>query len=145
MNKLFFALLGMSMVFVSCKSSDGGVKENNGMVQVQNKPLGMWKSMEWKSSDNLKKEGIYYIAEVPADKKTISVSCTNYNRFWISSVNGNGVTDKNVFNGDYYTVKCEGNVLTVSFDANNSEERTFNITIQSGDVFSRLKFVQKGK
>ena len=146
MKKMFFALLALSMCFVSCKSSGGSVKEDNAM-QIERKPMGMWKAMEWTSSDRLEKDNSVVKVEVPAAKNTVELNCTNYNRFWISSVNGKGMakSDFESYKGEYFDVKCEGNKLLVSFDENTVSERVLDLTIQAGDVFSRIQFNQKAE
>lgn len=147
MKKILFAMLALGMSFVSCKSSSGSANGNNGMEQTVRKPMGAWKAMEWTSSDKIEKQGGVIVVEVPAIKNNVELNCTNYDRFWISTVDSKGIDNakKESYKGDFYEIKCEGNSLSVSFDANNAAERSFNVMIQSGDVFSRIQFVQKGE
>lgn len=145
MKKIFFALLALSMTFVSCKSSGSSVKEDNSMENVARKPMGAWKAMEWTSSDKIEKDGATTVVDVPGVKNNVELNCTNYNRFWISTIDGKTISQKESFKGEFFEVKCEGNSLLVSFDANTAAERSFDIMIQSGDVFSKIKFVQKAE
>ena len=146
MKKIFFALMALSMCFVSCKSSDGSVKKDSAM-QIERKPVGVWKAMEWTSSDKIEKDKSVIKVEVPAVKNTVELNCTNYNRFWISTVNGKGIEKTAIesYKGEFFEIKCEGNRLLVSFDANTAAERAIDLTIQSGDIFSHLQFNQKAE
>ena len=145
MKKLFFALLACSLVFVSCKSSGGSVKDGNDMENVGRRPMGVWKAMEWTSNDKIEVDKSVVKVEVPAAKNTVELTCNNYNRFWISSVSKKGVAEneKFAYKGEYYSVRCDGNKLYVTFEANTAAERTVDIQIQAGDIFSRLQSNQK--
>ena len=147
MKKIMFALLALGMTLVSCKSSNGSAKGDNSMEQVARKPMGMWKAMEWTSSSKMEKKDAVYVVNVPADKNNVELNCSNYNSFWLSSVNERGITadNKDAFDGEFFNVKCLGNKLLVAFDTKASTERSFYVTVQAGDVFSRIKFVQKAK
>ena len=135
------------MVMVSCKSSSGSVKEKDAMENVGRTPMGVWKAMEWTSSDKIEKQNNIVLVEVPAAKNTVELSCTNYNRFWISSVDGKGIaeTQREVMKGEFFNISCMGNQLLVSFEGNTSAERSVDVTIQAGDIFSKIKFVQKAE
>lgn len=147
MKKIFFALLALSMCFVSCKSSGGSVNKEDNAMQIERKPIGVWKAMEWTSSDRIEKENSVVKVNVPAAKNTVELNCKTYSNFWISSVNGESVanSDNKSFKGEFFEIKCEGNKLLVSFDANTIADRTLDLTIQGGDIFSKLNFNQKAE
>lgn len=147
MKKIFFVMLAFSMVMASCKSSGGSVKGDNAMENVGRRPMGMWKAMEWTSNDRIEKDKNIVVVDVPAAKNTVELNCTNYNRFWLSSINGKGIaeTQRETMSGEFFSIKCLGNQLLVSFEGNAAAERTLDVTIQSGDVFSKIKFVQKAE
>ena len=147
MKKLIFAMFALGLVMVSCKSSSGTVKGKDKMENVNRRPMGVWKAMEWSSSDKIETGNGVVKVEVPAAKNMVELDCTNYNRFWLSSVNGKGVAtaQKESYKGEFFEISCIGNKLMVSFDANSSAERSVVIDIQSGDIFSKITLTQKAE
>lgn len=104
------------------------------------KKEGLWDPMKWKSN-------VENNMPVPVSGNTYTFECTNYKSFWISNILENGV---NVYiepgkehSGEWYTVIVEKNIMTITFSANTTtSDRTLNICVTAGDIFSTLSFNQ---
>lgn len=127
---LFVALLGFS----SCGTDE---------------PDGKWEKMKWTNVDNLMNvNGVYLL---PEEGGTFTFLCRNYEQPWISSVAVNGVTYKvnsennKVFNGEWFTLKFEGNKLTITLQSlpQSVESRGFDLVATAGDIFDTFIFNQK--
>ena len=126
---LFVALLGFS----SCGSEE---------------PIGKWENMKWTNVDNLKNvNGVYLL---PAEGGTYTFLCRNYEQPWISSVTVNGeypegYENSRVFNGEWFTVKFEGNklIITVQSLPQSLGSRGFDLMVTAGDIFDKFIFNQQ--
>lgn len=112
-----------------------------------------WESMKWKSEvfGYLTKDGKKYI-HVPKYGDRCIFTCTNYNRFWVSSVaiteDGSTVIhyenpdDRRIFKDKTIYVEIESNKMKVYFPPSCAKDRMFEVVVTAGDIFHTFRFMQ---
>ena len=108
---------------------------------------GDWDPMKWNADEPVQiTDGVY---NVSADEGTVSFSCSNYSKPWLSSAKVNGEDihpDKDnsgLIDSENFRAEIQGNKLSVHFKANESaQERSFSITVTAGDIFYTFNFEQ---
>ncbi len=134
MKKIFFTFFICTLFsLLSCESST---------------PDGLWDPMRWKTSVQINKDRnkCKYI-NVPAEGGTYVFHCKNYSDFWISDI---GVNGRDVFNhmddfktckGDWGSVECKSNILTVIISPKYIEKSdTIIVGVTAGDIFDSFLF-----
>lgn len=109
---------------------------------------GDWEPMTWKTEVKMGKGSI----SVPAEGGTYEFTCTNYGKFWFSSVQEDG---KYVEPGYYDAIRIVGkwswaevkeNVMTVIISPNTTDNRrSVVIVTTAGDIFDYFTFNQAGQ
>ena len=119
-----------------------------GVSSCGDEPDGKWAKMKWTNVNNLMNVGGVYI--LPDDGGSFSFLCRNYEHPWIESVTVNGVQysaneDRLAYNGEWFTVKFEGNnmIVTAQPMPANLDSRGFNIQVTAGDIFDNIVFSQQ--
>ena len=107
---------------------------------------GKWGPMKWNTKLN-----IADIA-VPAAGETFTFECNNYSSFWLSAIKDNGHQEElphdgnalRRFDGGWYTIRIEGNSMTVALGANGdrTQQRRLIVEVTAGDIFSNFQFIQ---
>ena len=132
-QKILFITIFMGTLFslVSCESLDG-----------------KWDPMKWKTSVKVQKDKNKnkYI-NVPAEGGTYLFHCKNYRDFWINGIVVNGrdvfnhMDDFKTCNGDWGSVECKSNILTVIISPKSREESdTIEVGVTAGDIFDGFIF-----
>ena len=112
-------------------------------------PDGNWEKMKWTNVNDLKNvNGVYLL---PEEGGTCTFLCRNYDHPWISSVTVDGVNqvlnngNQMEFNGEWCTVKFEGNKMIVTTQPlpASLELRNFDVNVTAGDIFDTFHFRQQ--
>ena len=112
-------------------------------------PDGLWDPMKWKTSVKVQKDKNKnkYI-NVPTEGGTYVFHCKNYSNFWISGIDikGKEVFDQNsddfkTCKGDWGSVECKSNILTVIVSPKSKEDcDTIKVGVTAGDIFDSFVF-----
>lgn len=134
----FIATLLISIFAFSCSSED---------------PMGEWDLMKWNYEGSALKTKPKKVFNVPKEGHTYQFKCTNYNRFWLSSIEekaNNEVKrhdqndDIHNINGDWSNAKADEKVLTITIAPNMSDAKRYTeVAVTAGDVFDYFYFEQE--
>lgn len=120
-----------------------------GVSSCGDEPDGKWDKMKWTNVNNLMNiQGVYYL---PEESGEYTFLCRNYEHPWIESVSIDGKSqtldpeNRLQFSADWFTVKFEGNKLTVTATAlpDAIESRGFILQVTAGDIFDTFYFTQE--
>lgn len=129
MKHILFVIAAAAALLCSCSLKDGD-----------------WEKMKW--SSDIGKFDRNDIA-VPAGGATCTFTCTNYHKFWISSVSEDGrhleESNDDPLNSDggWFSVHIGGDTMTVAISPNDTpHDRTLKVEVTAGDIFSTFTFNQ---
>ena len=134
LSKIFILVFITLLGFSSCGSDE---------------PDGKWDKMKWTNVNNLMNvNGVYLL---PEEGGSYTFTCRNYNTIWISSVTVDGVQyaldndSRLAFNGEWCTLKVEGNklIITAQTMPGSLETRNIDVTMTAGDIFDTINFSQR--
>ena len=118
----------------------------------KDEPDGKWAKMKWEEPAGITKvDGVYVI---PASGGTYKFTCKNY-KPWISHIVEVSeeyeqiatLNDVHNCEGSWYSVKCEGNDVTVTFKPRPTDDynHALQVTLTAGDIFDYFSFIQNPK
>lgn len=110
---------------------------------------GDWEPMKWKTEVKMGKE---HSISVPVEGGTYRFTCTNYGRFWFSSIYEEGryvepgFYDVERIVGEWSWAEVKENVMTVIISPNDTgNQRSVEIGTTAGDIFDSFTFNQAGQ